>query len=407
MEKDLQPVSMRTIIIIACLMTILSSIIALTAGAVGDYGLYLEQWALVVAGQDPWSPTFNGNPVPFNAYGPLHAIVGSAVAVHALLPKLIFAVCAIGTFLVLMLAATRSENVLTQKSVLLFALLLPMSPLIIVHTYAYGGNDIVCALLCVLACEFRARNMLFLAGVALGIGALMKFYPLLFAPFLCVDRDGIARIRPMFSAIIIFVVGMLFSQVLLNWDVLSAVEGGISREAKSLSILRFAQSVAENTNSAAIDQLVEFLIDKNSIFVVFSAAIVALWGWIFRVNWRIVTLIGILAVFAVYKVGHTQFFIVWSAVFAWVLAENKDTASVKVAKAFVPLLIFFWFLSLKSVVLMLAYNELPQFADTFGILDYYWRTVSSLVFWALIIYGLVKARSVIFERTPGMPALRV
>ncbi|MEO1681219.1 MAG: glycosyltransferase family 87 protein [Pseudomonadota bacterium] len=399
--------NLQKIVILMVSMTAFSSLVVIVTGAIGDYAAYLEQWVLVTAGLDPWSPYYNGNPVPFNAYGPLHAAVGSAVALHSYGPKFIFALCSLASFVVLIFAASRTRLEVEQRSIFLLALLFPLSPLVIVHTYAYGGNDIVCALLCILACELRARNMFLLAGMALGLGALMKFYPLLFAPFFCIDRNGIARLRPLLAAACVFALGMLFCHVVLGWSVLSAVEGGVTREAKSLSILRFAQVAVEYTGSNAAHWIVDFLIDKNSLFVLVAVALVSLWGWIFRVSWRVVTLIGILAVFAVYKVGHTQFFIVWSAVIAWALAEDEDQEAVEVSRAFFPLLAFLWLLSVKSAALALAYSELPEFSQILGKLDYQWRTLSSLVFWAFVVYGLIKARSIIFAGNRRRPAIRV
>ena len=373
-------------------IALISIIVAVATGEIGDYPAYLQQWALITDGKDPWSPFHNGTPVPFNAYGPLHAILGYTVPLHQLAPKIIFTLCSIATFLILIKANSRPRPSTTRKSNLFLTILLPLSPLVIVHTYAYGGNDIVCVFLTVAACELRARNRLVLAGIALGLGALMKFYPLLFAPYLCICHGGRANLRPLIAAIGVFAAGMLFCAVVVDWDVMAAVGGGVTRDPKSLSILRFAQTAAENSGSGTLKGFVEFLISNNSLFVVGVATATALWGWLFGINWRTVMLIGILAIFTTYKVGHTQFFIVWTAVLAWILADSDDPASARLAKAFLPLAIFLSIMALKSAALQIAYIELPQFTSTFGRFDYYWRSVSSLFLWAVIIFCIVRAR---------------
>ena len=146
----------------------------------------------MVSGQDPWIPIANDPDPPFNAYGSLQAVIGYSSALHPLAPKIIFTLASIGTFAVSLLAMSRTGNLKRRGRIAAIALLFPLSPLIIVHTYIYGLNDIGCALLCVIACEFRAREKLLWVGAALGLAALLKFYPLLFVPFLCVGRNGAA-----------------------------------------------------------------------------------------------------------------------------------------------------------------------------------------------------------------------
>lgn len=392
----------------ALLGTILLIAVAVTlaTGAIGDYAAYIEQWALVTAGEDPWSPTNNGEPVPFNAYGPFHAVIGYAVMFHPLAPKVLFALMAVATFALLLAIANSPESGTDGRSILFLALLLPLSPLVIVHTYAYGGNDIFCVLLCVIACALRARDLLVPAGIALALGALMKFYPLLFAAFLCLSHSSFPRLRLLIAAFAVFLAGMAFSALVLDWDVMSAIGGGVTRDPKSLSILRFAQSVAGTLDITAFQNIVDFLIDRNSFFVLGAVGAVALWGWVFDVNWRIVTLIGVLMTFATYKVGHTQFFLVWVAIQGWILAENGHAPSVKVASDFLPLTVFFSLLALKSALLSFAYILFPQHADTFGMLDYDWRTVSSVVFWSLIIFCLVKSRKWMARDDHHVPVAR-
>ena len=61
---------------------------ALVLGAQHDHAEYLVQWSAILAGEDPWAGT--------NAYGPIHNLFAAPFALWALLPKLLFAGCAVG-----------------------------------------------------------------------------------------------------------------------------------------------------------------------------------------------------------------------------------------------------------------------------------------------------------------------
>ena len=53
----------------------------------------------------------------------------------------------------------------------------------IIVSYIYGINDSLIALLVIIACEARRQNKMTITGALLGLGALLKFYPILFLTF--------------------------------------------------------------------------------------------------------------------------------------------------------------------------------------------------------------------------------
>ena len=399
-EAPLEHTYLATIVSVA----IAALLVAIATGVVHDYQAYLKLWDVMVSGQDPWIPIANDPDPPFNAYGPLQAVIGYSSALHPLAPKIIFTLASIGTFAVSLLAMSRTGNLKRRGRIAAIALLFPLSPLIIVHTYIYGLNDIGCALLCVIACEFRAREKLLWVGAALGLAALLKFYPLLFVPFLCVGRNGAAHIRPFLSATTVFFGVIAFCHVVIGWDVVTAITGGVDRDAKLLSPLRFAEPFASASGNQTLIDLIDHLISANALYVVGAAALVALWGWWTGQDWRTVMLLGMLAIFAVYKVGNPQFWIGWVAVLTWILAEGDDRRSVFIAKRLVPVALF---LSLFSVVYFFSGVDERGFHLPMNTrVGYLSRTYGSVLFWGCILVSLFLARKELFKARWVMPKIR-
>lgn len=149
------------------------------SGVRHDYIAYLTQWSVVMEGRDPWFSEVDGGR---NAYGPLHLLFAPLAALHPLLPKLLTAalwLAALDRVVRIVLAADRPPAI---RAWLLAILLL--NPFLWIWVGAYGSNDAVVAglLTLVLAGALEGRRGL-RAGIAFGLAALLKVYPVFVLPF--------------------------------------------------------------------------------------------------------------------------------------------------------------------------------------------------------------------------------
>lgn len=359
-------------------------------GVLHDYGAYLVQWANLLDGADPWSVTRNGEPIPRNAYGPAHAVVGYLAGIHYLAPKALFALCNVAIFALLANAALRAGWTLGAREAVGLALAYAFFPLPLLLTYGFGLNDSFVALCVVLAFEARRRLAYGWAGTVLALGALMKFYPLLFVPFLMSGQRGTFHLRGLAVGFAVFAAGMGAAYAIWGESILTPFAFGDDRGAKMLSLLRFLEAADAHVGA---ERLVAWLLDKNSLMVVGIAALVSLHGWLARLDWRITGLVGILAVFFVYKVGHQQFYLCWVAALAWVLVDAPSDEVRAVARRLVPVALF---LGLFQIVYF-ASGQLPgaeyYLSGSWAVL----RPVVSVPFAAVVVWCLVSAKGGIFR----------
>lgn len=354
--------------------------ICVLVGSTHDYAAYLSQWQITWAGHDPWAREIDGQAVSINAYGPGHLVFAPLVALHPFLPKAVLVLMVMAVFALVLRARA------TRDGFWRFAMLFPLAPLVLVSVTIFGNNDIVPALCLVLAVSAFAGGRSNWAGALIGVGALVKFYPLLFAAFL-VARDGRISLRVPLVAAAVFAAGMGVSYAIWGDSVLSPFLFGQERHAKMLSILRFLSPLGEVANSGWF----QHLLDHNSKYVLGVAALVALHGWLARLDWEITAVLGVLMVFAVYKVGHPQFYVTWVALLAWVLARQDDGPANRVAVAFLPVTAV---LSLYQMVYLLSKLLTDDYlkGDWAVVRDY-----AALPFVAALLWGLFVARRDIFR----------
>ena len=352
------------------------------SGIVHDYGAYLRQWQNILGGADPWLPAQDANgTIPKNAYGPIHALFAWFVQIHPLMPKLILAVMTLGTccFAFALKTTRNAQSAAAEQLFLLYTL----SPLVIISVFAFSNNDGVVGVLVLAACASRLRGAYGWTGLMLGLAALMKFYPLLFAPFFATARDGSLRLRTLLAAGGSFAVGMIFAWLRWGDTIFIPFLFGSGRASKDLSILRFLTAIKEELS---IEPFVDYLHDINSVMVLAVTVLVALWGWLTRQGWEITSLMGILAILMTYKVGHQQFYVAWIAFYAFVIAASEDQKAVAVARAFTPLSVFLAVYQVQFYAMILltgAYFEGPFF---------FVRVFGSLVLLGIVVWCLRRAR---------------
>jgi len=293
----------------------------LALGAQHDHAEYLVQWGAFLGGGDP-----------SNAYGPVHNLFAWPFAVWALLPKLLFALCAIGTSWLLI---RRRAAGLTDDSmhwgVVLAAFLL--NPLVIGTTYVQGQNDIVSAFMIMLAFVARNRGRPGVAGMFIGIAAAQKFYPLAFAGFLMLDGKREVNLRVGLTAVGTFVAAMLTSYLAWGPSAFAPFAFGAGRDAKILSIYRFLSCHPALVGG---ERPLTVLLDTNTWVVLGVAAAALVTLHLIGASWRTASALGFLMVLAAYKVGHPQFYVTWLVPFAWLLVDDSAPDHRRLAAALVP-----------------------------------------------------------------------
>jgi hypothetical protein len=153
-----------------------------------DYKLYTSQWSYINAGNIPWVLEAKNN-----YYFPLHSFLAPLAAVHPLLVKILFAGTALFTFAISAFGhVVDNERTGSQEKFILFISSV-FCPYAIFVFFWLGLNDAVTSSLLLLATilatakPFQPRFQ-FLAGVLLALGACIKVYPIVVAPFFFVRQ---------------------------------------------------------------------------------------------------------------------------------------------------------------------------------------------------------------------------
>ena len=316
------------------------------SGGVGDYSMYLVQWDVQSQTGEPWQTEFKGKEVPTNAYGPLHAVLGWSYQFHWLLPKLLLSSAILGLFAVLCFFSL-NQGQLSGSKLVLAAAVFPLCPLVVLSIYVQGMNDAFPALCIGLACLARHKRWFWLVGLLLGLGSLIKFYPLLFAPFFALDRDRGVRLSVLAVAAVTFLAGMAAAVGVWGEAVLSPFTFGVEREAKSLS---FPQVLEMTVCAPGAGGLCAAIIDANMYFVLAVASVLAIYAALVGMNWKTAVALGIPLVFFSYKVGHNQFLVSWLAVLLFVVVQAGSEWRSQLLRAALPLVGFLCILKIGYIL---------------------------------------------------------
>ncbi len=331
----------KKIFLYSIFLSIIIFLITYFSGKNHDYESYLESWNYFILGSNPWANEFNDISISSSAYGPLHSIFGYLILINPLLPKIIFSFCSIIIFYYLTTLAVKQKKNLNNYDFFLISIIYPLFPLTIINVYLFGINDSLIAMLIIFACETRKKEKFFSTGAILGIGALIKFYPILFLPFFSLCKKRGISLKCIFAGFLVFFLGMFFSFIIWGNEILNPLLFGADRGPKLLSILKFLDYLNTPNSIGFFNDIVNFLISKNTFFILFIVFLVFLHGLLARIEWEYVTLIGILLLFASYKVGHPQFYLSWSALLAWVmLSTNKNSEKELFAFRLIPILVY-------------------------------------------------------------------
>jgi hypothetical protein len=209
-----------------------------------DYVAYVEIWAAISKGLDPWWVHERWG-YPLNAYGPLFNVLALPAVWNELAPKLLFAL-AYCLFAVLFLKRGllwRGNEGPRFPALGLLAWL--MSPFAWVEIAYYGHFDVLVAIACALAVAWFLQGREVLAGASLALGFLLKLIPIVIVPFFTVDLAGRrVRFRLMVGALVPMVLGYLVSFSIWGPATFRPFQFGTQRGSTLLSIFRFLRGGA-------------------------------------------------------------------------------------------------------------------------------------------------------------------
>jgi len=273
-------------------------VVAALRGARHDYlHSYLQQWALVRGGQNPWAGD--------NTYGPLHNALAYLTAPTPLGPKYAMAAAFLLVNLLLVDALLRTRPGIDP--LLAYAAIIPLNFLVIQVVASFGLNDTLVAAFVGGAVLARLRGRLWLVGVLLGLGILLKYYPAMLLLFFCLDERRF-EVKPLVSSAATVALGLLVAVSIWGTDLVASLTEGVTRVPKLLSVLSAIQHHPELGGQSAV---VYRLVQTNAVFVLLGCAVVFLLAWLMRLSWIEAATLGGLAYLMIYKVGHQQFYLPW------------------------------------------------------------------------------------------------
>ena len=296
-------------------------------GVQGDYISYINQWLLVLNHQDPWSTN--------NAYGPLHNVFAYIMKYFGILGPKIFFTLVWELFLISCWFSIRDKSARKNALNPLFYLgvgnflILPM-------VFIYGSNDVLVAALVgfALLCMLSERRIT--GGLLLGLAALVKFYPILFFPFLFLSKSKQA-VFTVIVASLTFAVGMGFSFIVWGRATLHPIFFGISREGNLLSIFSYINFI--NTPDHF---LLNFMIEANVIFVIATVVLCSFLGYLNGLSSISSLAISFPLILLIYKEGNPQYYVCWLSILCVLLVQREEHFETILRRAF----IFILFLSL-------------------------------------------------------------
>lgn len=277
-----------------------AAVLAIVTGFRHDYVAFTLQWGAILQGKDPWDLD---DSIPVNAYGPLFNTIAFIFAIHPLAPKLLFNLAWFGsaTYLAKVLLRHYQLSSLTALAVVFSLFLNPFFWLTIAE---YGLFDILPAISCLSALVFIYRRRFYWAGLLLGLGVLLKIYPIVLLPFLMIDGRRL-NIAPALSCIGTVAMGLLISVGIWGQSTFSPFLFAQARDSKILSIFRFLRGKASPLR-LFVDQPNW---DAYSVYAIalFVGAVLLL-VWVKNLETSLAATVGIVTTLTFYKVGHSQFY---------------------------------------------------------------------------------------------------
>lgn len=354
-----------------------AAMLAVITGFRHDYVAFTLQWSAILQGEDPWNLD---DTIPVNAYGPLFNALALIFAIHPLAPKLFFNLAWFGSATYLAKCFLRRYQ---HSSLVVLALIssLFLNPFLWLTISEYGLFDILPAISCLSSLAFSYRRQFYWAGLILGIGVLLKIYPIVLLPFLMIDGRRL-KIAPALSCIGTIAMGFLISVAIWGQSTFSPFLFAEARDSKILSIFRFLRGKASPLR-LFVDQPNW---DVYSIYAMtFFVVAVLIFVWVRNLETSLAATVGMVTALTFYKVGHSQFYtcIFLMIPFWYATSQLPEFRKLKILLPFSLLL--GWI-----VVLQVVYNLFG------GMLSHPWfhlREIVGLPTFALACWSVVSALS--------------
>ena len=252
-----------------------------------DYWGYISQWDDMAR-----------NRICSPAYGPLHNLMVIPYQFWDKLPRVLFAVVFLFGFSLVNLSMFRRNG----NSTLLLAV--PLNSLTYYLVGEYGLNDGFVAGALGISFYLRLVEKRFLlSGFFIGLGALVKFYPLLLLPFFCLEDTRKFRCDIFISAILTFASGYLCSLALGLENVFDSIcRNHLLLDAKLLSVLYALNFRFDNV-------FLSYLIDNNALLVLISLTFCLYLTLIYRIPWYLSSLFAYTVILLFYKIGNHQYWL--------------------------------------------------------------------------------------------------
>jgi hypothetical protein len=304
--------------------------VTVLSGPRQDYVAFLEIWAAVREGRDPWWVHERWD-YPLNAYGPLFNVLALPSAWNEMAPKLLFALayCLFAVLFVKRGLLRRGNEGRMFPALGLLAWL--MSPFAWVEIAYYGHFDVLVAIACVAAVAWFLRSREIPAGASLAVGFLLKLIPVVIVPFFALDLGGRrVRGRLLASALVPMVLGYLVSFLIWGPATFRPFRFGTQRGSTLLSIFRFLRGGAS--------PLRQFMADASVDAWSTSCLAVAGLGVFLTCQWRRTdpvtsALVAVLTTLLFYQVGFIQYQMIvfllmayWLGRYAPALAQDRGLA---------------------------------------------------------------------------------
>ncbi len=340
--------------------------VGIALGTHYDYRIYLMQWARIMAGNDPWLAD------PSNAYGPGHVLLAPLIQIHPLLPKLLFLLGWPGIFAIVFVAANRDAVIGTFSFLVLF-----FTPFFFILIAVYGVGDSLVTFLTLLAVDRRIRKkQSVLPAFLLTLAGFTKVYPLVLLPFLATDR-GVISFRFILATLAGCALAASLTYVVWGSSVLSIFQLATSRDSLMLSIFHFLWS-SDLSPLAGSPVAHAFIVWNTAVLMVALGGLYAL-HFLMKMPALAGTVIAMIAMLAVYKVGNPQYFICASVLLIYFLAVEAhrdclDRRLLLAAGGYLLVLNLFecWYIVFKGHSPASSFIGLPMFIVSVVLL---WRLV--------------------------------
>ena len=226
----------------------------------------------------------------------------------------------------------------------------------------FGHFDVLVGLLCAAAVEARVRQRDVVSGVFLGLGALLKFMPIVILPFLIMDQ-GRPRYRLLSAAAVTIALGFGASLLLWGPSTFRPLIFAAGRSSHHLSIYRFLRGYYSPLARLGINENLD-----QAAPVVLLMTLLGTWRW---VRMRMIgpapaAVLAVLVTLMFYQVGFAQYHMV-----LFVLASYWMMSARRAIRGAIPvwmaLACYFGWLSVFDVILSRIDIDLTRMQEWIGL----------------------------------------